>query len=331
MNFDFETDEINNNIANQSKIGEKIDKSDNKKENFFQGFSKIECLAKVSTICAYLKKFLEDFFRVHRVHRGHETTVIRVNEDQNEVGIKTKNQGLLIIAYKYLKSKENESKINLKKLNPFNVHVILEYDSKTSYNISKRVIMMSNDVETNPGPVTSKDNLFVATYNVQGCHDFKKVKRLFAQLKKLPYSSNCIFNLQETHITTEDTQRFHWKGGSVHSPGTSSSAGVAILYNSNYFDEIISKNKDIEGRMCTLTARKEEEVYLFINLYAPNNHYVSEQFFERVSDEIDKTLNIYPLANIVMSGDFNFVFNPYLDLESNLNKKLKLLISLITL
>jgi len=56
------------------------------------------------------------------------------------------------------------------------------------HNISKMVLILSGDIETNPGPISEhvidKTNMFICTYNVQGCGNFKKTKRIMNQLNK---------------------------------------------------------------------------------------------------------------------------------------------------
>ena len=90
-------------------------------------------------------------------------------------------------------------------------------------------------------------------------------------------------------MTKVETLKYHWKWGSVQSPGSTKSAGVAILYNNSYFDEIISSSNDNDGRYCSLTAKKDDEIYFFLNIYAPNDHYLSATFFEKIDNVISKT------------------------------------------
>jgi hypothetical protein len=167
------------------------------------------------------------------------------------------------------------------------------------FNHSRLLLILSNDIESNPGPkhITNDNfidpnNMFICSYNVKGLGGFKKLKRVINQLLKLPFKNNSIINLQETHITNENSLSYHWKHGIVTSAGTTASAGVAILYNSSYFDDIIDTYADTDGRICSLTAAKDGEIYSFFNIYAPNDHYQSLDFFINVKrlimSEIDK-------------------------------------------
>ncbi len=182
-------------------------------------------------------------------------------------------------------------------------HLVLFY--------SRLRLILSNDIESNPGPITN--NLVISTYNLQGCGDKKKLKRVNSLFHKLPYKQSCIINLQETHFKNDVDITYHWKWGSTLSNGTSGSCGVAILYNSTFFDEIIGTDSDKEGRYCALHTRKDGETYLFVNIYAPNDHRASIDFFNNIQSKIETFVTVDPLINLVIAGDFNFVFNPQID------------------
>ena len=53
------------------------------------------------------------------------------------------------------------------------------------------------------------------------------------------FAKRCIINLQETHLTDENNLKYQWKWGSVQSPGSSNSCGVAILYNVKYLLKLV--------------------------------------------------------------------------------------------
>ncbi len=190
-------------------------------------------------------------------------------------------------------------------------------DIKKSSEVKLKLILNCGDIETNPGPLDispiNKQNLIIATYNVQGLNNMHKVKRVFNVLNKLEFKNNCIINLQETHLTKSNIFRYHWKGDYVASGGSRASCGVAILFNPSYFDTIISKKVDDDGRFCSFTASKNLEVYHFVNIYAPNNHYESQNFFNSLKQHLDEVNTQHPLANIIISGDFNVVFDPNVD------------------
>ncbi len=185
----------------------------------------------------------------------------------------------------------------------------------------KYKLLTSNDIEQNPGPNTNINTLelenvknqIIFTYNVQGCKDFKKLKRIMNFFNKQKCSNNCIINLQETHLDNNKTIPYHWKKGNVQSPSKGNSGGVAILYNTSFFDDIIDKYSDNEGRFCSFTAIKNEQTFIYLNIYAPNDHYKSMSFFIALEAWLTEAKNKHPLANLVISGDFNFIFDPTKD------------------
>jgi exonuclease III len=186
--------------------------------------------------------------------------------------------------------------------------------------VKSMLIMLSNDVESNPGPpckgpinIGNTSNLFVLTYNVQGLGNFNKLKRVINYFHKLPFKNNSIINLQETHLTSQNTIKYQWKHGSVQFFGKPNSCGVAILYNENFFDKILGNYSDDSGRFCTLIAEKDNETYLFVNCYAPNNHYESIEFFNMVENYITDINNAYQSINLFISGDLNVIFDKNVD------------------
>ncbi len=181
------------------------------------------------------------------------------------------------------------------------------------------MISLSGDVHLNPGPKTyhvqDKKNLVVLTYNVQGLKNFKKLKRLNNFLHRLPFNKNVIIFLQETHLNEKEINKlnFQWKWGSTHSTTENNSGGVSILYNKSYFDEIINVKIDNVGRKCAVYAKKDDETYFFLNIYAPNNHYDAIKFFDGVNDWLMEAFDFDSTINIVIGGDYNFIFDPSID------------------
>jgi exonuclease III len=181
------------------------------------------------------------------------------------------------------------------------------------------LLALAGDIHPNPGPssfnVHKKTNLVVLTYNVQGIKNFKKIKRVNNFLHRLTFSKNVVINLQETHLNSKETSKldFQWKWGSHHSPAIDNSGGVSILYNKSYFDEVFKTKTDNCGRKCAIYARKDDENYFFLNIYAPNNHYDSVTFFYSVGEWLEEAFNLDSNINIIISGDYNFIINPDID------------------
>jgi len=201
-----------------------------------------------------------------------------------------------------------------KNYNPFLIN------NKNLHNYAKIKILMSNDIEKNPGPYNTigletinPTNSVILSYNLQGCKDHKKLKRVINFFLRQPFKDNCIINLQETHISDCNILKYHWRQGICQSTTQTNSGGVAILFNNSYFDEILDSYNDNEGRMCSFTAVKNDTITTFINIYAPNDHSKSKTFFDTLEQHILRTKVKFPSTNLIISGDFNFVFDKNTD------------------
>jgi len=172
---------------------------------------------------------------------------------------------------------------------------------------------LSGDIESNPGPdkleIANKKNMFICSYNTQGLKEHKKLKRVINFFHKQQFAKTCIINLQETHIDNPNTLGYHWRSGYVQSKSINNAGGVAILYNADYFDEIIDRRSDNNGRICSFTASKNDTKYMFINIHAPNDHYKSIEFFSEIESWIFDELDKDATTKIILSGDFNFIFD----------------------
>jgi len=65
--------------------------------------------------------------------------------------------------------------------------------------------------------------------------------------------------------------------------------------------------------MCAVYAKKDDEEYLFVNVYFPNNHYDSVTFQYELESWLSEAFEENSNINICISGDFNFVFDPQID------------------
>jgi exonuclease III len=205
------------------------------------------------------------------------------------------------------------------------------FNTAISLYLSQIKISMSNDVEKNPGPnqlisCINKHNLTICSYNVNGIKNFAKMKRVTSFLNKLPFKNNCVINLQETHFNENEIGRLscQWHGGLVTSCSNRSNAGVAILFNSNYFDSIINTFKDDHGRLCSVTASRESDTICFINLYAPNDHVEMIRFLADLENHIINVSTQNPEVKFILSGDFNLVLNPDVDCIGRKQSRLEL-------
>jgi exonuclease III len=193
----------------------------------------------------------------------------------------------------------------------------IPFKNSNNYSYLKiKCIKESNDVELNPGPQNkAKDVINIKSYNVRGLKDFQKQKRLFNYLNRNANKSLNVINLQETHFNLKDIEsvNYHWKWGSIHSPGVGAAAGVSILYNESFFDKIINSYKDINGRLCSFTGVKNDEYHCFINIYAPNNHNQTLLFLNELDNFMSNEFIRDSSTIFYVSGDFNMVLDENID------------------
>ena len=189
-------------------------------------------------------------------------------------------------------------------------------------------LLMSGDVEENPGPntpddggstnnspdprVKSHDHLEVITYNCRGLKEYKKLKRVintFAGIiKKRPLS---IMFLQETHLGTESINKIKvmWRGNFTLSPGEGGSRGCITLIDKRWVIE--EQFESLDGRMACTVMSCEQLAVIAINVYAPNDHDIS--CFDALFDKLLELKDKYPEHMITAAGDLNIVLDQHCD------------------
>lgn len=154
--------------------------------------------------------------------------------------------------------------------------------------------------------VNTKSNIRVASLNVNGISDGKKRKQVFTWFKQQEY--NIIF-MQETHSCTKTEKHFEedWGSKVVLNSHSSNSAGVAILFASNFNATVINIWKDCQGRKLLINIEVDGEKFTLINVYGPNKD--DGIFFSDIAKLIDE----YCEGSLILGGDFNTVLNLSLD------------------
>ena len=188
---------------------------------------------------------------------------------------------------KFLREKENKKISTIVKLNVtlmlrfrFLIFLILLLSLSERHLMTVLELSLKNDIESNPGPnrlngvlpVTDGKNLFICTYNVQGLLYYPKLKRLKKFLNSIPFRGSSIICLQETHFKQNNLIKDLWSHGHTQSYCCNGTGGTAILFNENYFDNIIRMDNDLQGRWSMITLSKDERIYTIVNIYAPNNN-----------------------------------------------------------
>jgi len=167
-----------------------------------------------------------------------------------------------------------------------------------------KILQMGN-VEINPGPNNNLNNnksMDIMTYNCNGLASRDKRNRVLNKVNKITNKGGIVM-LQETHIMDSSQISSSFKGKFLLNQYKSNAAGVAIFLGNEY--EIIYSFSDKIGRFLIAVVVREEEKFLLINVYCPNDHKLSIDFIENVYLKLLETNNDHPDCHIVLAGDFN--------------------------
>ena len=150
----------------------------------------------------------------------------------------------------------------------------------------------------------------IVSLNVNGIKNVQKRTAIFTWLK-LNY--NGVYFLQETHSfpNCESKWKDEWDGDVIFCHGNTNSRGVAILFSKGLDIKVIEKKIDIDGRFLLCKCEIAEQIYIFLNLYAPTKDNLPKQVI--FCDEIFSILENYSSESIVIGGDLNTYLNPSID------------------
>jgi exonuclease III len=131
--------------------------------------------------------------------------------------------------------------------------------------------------------------------------------------------------MQETHSCHETHKKwvedFGKKNTLLFSHGKSNARGVAIGFCGNLDYDLKKSEIDSEGRFIIIEARIKNETYILVNFYNENEEVNQLKLFEKLELSLKKFDDINQ-KEIVLSGDFNFIFDVQLDAVGG-NPKLK--------
>lgn len=190
---------------------------------------------------------------------------------------------------------------------------LIKFEGKQCSLYLKNLLLLSGDVELNPGPsdtTEQKDKYMISTYNCRGLGDSKKLKIIlnrFYQMNK--FYQTAVHLLQETKVVDERGLKYGWRGQYVFTPGTGRAQGcITLISESSQVEEILHfKNR---GHLIRIHNFMENKNLLIANLYCPCG-YRNEKldFFDLVKRSIEQ--NKLPNDDIVIGGDLNIVFNKH--------------------
>ena len=150
------------------------------------------------------------------------------------------------------------------------------------------------------------DDITVCSLNVRGLSNNQKRRETFLWLKKKNFS---IYFLQEVHSTreTEICWQSEWGYSTIFTIFSSSRAGVGILFNNNFYFQILKYFVDPEGRFIIADITIQDKTLTLVNIYAP---YKDEPtFFQNVCEK----LSSFDCDFIIFGGDFNLVCDIHKD------------------
>ena len=153
------------------------------------------------------------------------------------------------------------------------------------------------------------------TNNVKGLRDKKARLKIFSRLKD-QISHRGIILMQETHSCPLSQKTWEEEFGNenklLFSHGKSNARGVAIGICGNLDYDIIKTESDNEGRFLIVEIKIGNEVFILINLYNENNECDQLKLLSLFEKSMEKFEPIDE-RNIILAGDFNFIFDLQLD------------------
>ncbi len=188
---------------------------------------------------------------------------------------------------------------------------------------TRHTILLSGDVEMNPGPVRVGEGnpattVKIITYNTRGLKDKLKLKRVLNKCYKLlKENQDSFILLQETHLDESESKEIEllWRHNFCVSPSIGRQGGTLTLFDSSWENK--ADFNDINGRFCSALVTKYGQLLSINNIYAPNDHNIS--FFTEVYDKLFETVNQHPESKIILAGDFNLVMGQGDSLNRNSN------------
>ena len=153
--------------------------------------------------------------------------------------------------------------------------------------------------------------LKILSLNVRGLGTPTKQYLVSHELSLLDYD---VFLLQETHVSCKkkaDSFERLWRGRCFWSFGTGSSAGVAVLFSSNFSGKCLRFIFDSYGHIFSMLIVVGSSGVNVLNIYAPNTVSDRKAFFESLHDYFISQ------GDLIIAGDFNCVDSSSDRLHSN--------------
>ena len=159
----------------------------------------------------------------------------------------------------------------------------------------------------------NKNILHICSLNCKGLQQSEKRKRLIEWSNQ----QKCdLLLMQETHFTNDMLNKLNneFNGKMFVSIGSSNSRGVAIWLKNNLNYKLIDEFTDSEGRLLLLNIEINENILTIVNIYAPNNAKLRNNFFKNLNSFINKNST----GQLILGGDYNNIIS---SIDSKHNSK----------
>jgi exonuclease III len=172
------------------------------------------------------------------------------------------------------------------------------------------LLLLQQTVERNPGPRPSQARIPIITYNTNGLGSKDKFKRIMNKLDPL-VGKGGIAMLQETHVKDLGYLKMIWKHKYSSNCDSSNSAGLLTMYGDQY--KLIDEYSDGKGRLLIVAIKTEDEKFIVINSYYPNDHRVALEFSSSLYERIIQFQQRYPDFDTIYAGDMNICISKTTD------------------
>ena len=172
--------------------------------------------------------------------------------------------------------------------------------------LSSLVLMLSGDIEVNPGP----EKTTLITQNCRGLKKETKIRQLINRIYKSNYNSNfLIVALQETHLDNSNL-KYQWRGQHIITPGLGTQGGCITLLSENIkIIKQIDIGNEAHVALVEMIGTNITKRLIVINLHAPCAHSKPKvDFFSRIREGIEE-LRAGDDTEIIILGDFNTVMH----------------------
>ncbi len=179
--------------------------------------------------------------------------------------------------------------------------------NSTNSALNLDLLCRHGDIETNPGPLTP-GKLLIGTYNISGCKNYPKLRRIMAWLFSKKKTDRFIFSLQETYLTINEVSKVEalWREGLIVSPSSGRARGVITVFSNSLFENILYNFGSTDGRLTIVIGEYNGNIEMFVSIYSPNSGKNAE-FYTSFFAKIVSVSTKYKVDNIYISGDFNLV------------------------